>query len=212
MANEVIKKVIVPSQELPDLQFTTIKNPAAANRDEIDELYHEFRYRIASQDKNRTSSWSPIERVIVPNLKTPFPYTANTRINISKAGNPEVVTTIWSLPTDAELQALVDLLIADPENPNGITAETANYIKLYRQTTTYDVWIRWTETNNADASSSGWTPWQFETTVSSNSFPVAKPLGSSYKTVEVAVQITTTTKLRDFNNNRITLFKNFGAV
>lgn len=209
MANEVIKKVRITSQELPAFQFTTIKNPAAENRDEINELYYDFRYRIISEDKNRTSSWSPIERVVVPSLKTPFPYTANERINISKAGNPEVVTTIWSLPTDIELQALTEL---EDTDPNYITKEKANYIKLYRQVTTYDVWIRWTDTNNATDSSPGWTPWQFETTVSSNSFPVAKPPGSSYKTVEVAVQISTTVKIRDFNNNKITLFKNFGAV
>ena len=208
MSNEVIKKVKIPSSEFSTLQFTTLRVGSPA-REEINELYYDFRYRIISEDKNRTSAWSPIERIVIPDLKSPFPYTANERINISKAGNPEIVTTIWSLPTDAELQALVDL---DPEDPNYITPEKANYIKLYRQTTTYDVWVRWTEENNANESSSGWTPWQFETTVSSNSFPVAKPLGSSYKTVEVAVQIATAVKLRDFNNNKITLFKNFGAV
>jgi hypothetical protein len=208
VSNEVIKKVKIPSSEFSTLQFTTLRVGSPA-REEINELYYDFRYRIISEDKNRTSAWSPIERIVIPDLKSPFPYTANERINISKAGNPEIVTTIWSLPTDAELQALVDL---DPEDPNYITPEKANYIKLYRQTTTYDVWVRWTETNNATAGSSGWTPWQFETTVSSNSFPVAKPSGSSYKTVEVAVQIATSVKLRDFNNNKITLFKNFGAV
>jgi hypothetical protein len=210
VADEVVKKVKIPSSELSLLQFTTLIVGSPA-REEIKDLYYDFRYRVISEDKNRTSAWSPIERIIIPNLKTPFPYADSARLGISKSGEPAVVTAIWSLPTDAELQALVDLRIADPENPNGITVETANYIKLYRQTTTYDVWVRWTNTVNANASSSGWTDWKYITTASSNTFSTVKP-ESSYNTVEVAIQIPTVTKLRDYNNNKITLYNRFATV
>ena len=210
MATEVIKKVKIANAELPLIQFTTLVTGSPA-REEINELYYDFRYRIISEDKNRTSAWSPIERIIMPILKTPFPYTDNARLSISKSGDPAVVTAIWSLPTDAELQALVDLLIAEPDNPDGITVETANYIKLYRQTTTYDVWVRWTDTVDADAASPGWTDWKYITTASSNTFSTVKP-ELSYNTVEVAIQIPAVTKLRDYNNNKITLYNRFATV
>ena len=191
MANEVIKKVRILNDELPNVQFTTIKNPSAGNRLEIDTLYNDFRYRIASQDKNRVSSWSPIERIILPNITTPFPYTTADRITISSSGNPVVVTAIWNGPLSS--------------------AQLSDYEKIYNKIKVYDVWIRWTNTNNATETSNGWTSWEFATTVSSNSFSILKPL-TSYKTVEIAIQVTTETKLRDYNNNRLTLFKNFGAV
>jgi hypothetical protein len=49
MADQGIKKVIIPKASLP---------PAGKNREYL------VRYRIASQDKNRYSHWSPIYKVI----------------------------------------------------------------------------------------------------------------------------------------------------
>jgi hypothetical protein len=191
VANEVIKKVRIASAELPFIQFTTSNNQALS-RAEIDELYYDFRYRIISQDKNRTSSWSAIERIVMPDITTPFPYTSDQRISISEnGGNPKVITAIWTKPLAAD-------------NPS-------SYENIFNKINIYDVWVRWTETNNATQSSSGWTNWEYVTTVSSNTFSIVKP-NADYKTVEVAIQVPTEIKLRDYNNNKLTLFKKFGAV
>jgi hypothetical protein len=191
VANEVIKKVRIASAELPFIQFTTSNNQALS-RAEIDELYYDFRYRIISQDKNRTSSWSAIERIVMPDITTPFPYTSDQRISISEnGGSPKVITAIWTKPLAAD-------------NPS-------SYENIFNKINIYDVWVRWTETNNATQSSSGWTNWEYVTTVSSNTFSIVKP-NADYKTVEVAIQVPTEIKLRDYNNNKLTLFKKFGAV
>jgi hypothetical protein len=191
VANEVIKKVRIASAELPFIQFTTSNNQALS-RAEIDELYYDFRYRIISQDKNRTSSWSAIERIVMPDITTPFPYTSDQRISISEnGGNPKVITAIWTKPLATD-------------NPS-------SYENIFNKINIYDVWVRWTETNNATQSSSGWTNWEYVTTVSSNTFSIVKP-NADYKTVEVAIQVPTEIKLRDYNNNKLTLFKKFGAV
>jgi hypothetical protein len=190
VAVEIIKKVIVPRSELPLVQLTTVYN-SIEDRNEIQESYYDFRYRIISEDRNRTSAWSPIERIVMPNVTTPFPYTSNQRISISKSGTPEIITAIWTKPSTSE-------------NPS-------EYENIFNKINIYDVWVRWTDTVDATALSVGWTPWTYVTTVSSNTFSIAKP-ESSYKTVEVAIQFPTEEKLRDYNNNKLTLFKKFGAV
>jgi hypothetical protein len=199
VANEVIKKVRIASAELPFIQFTTTNNQALS-RTEIDELYYDFRYRIISQDKNRTSSWSAIERIVMPDVGSGtnpttdlpyFPYTTDQRVSVSEFGNPKIITAIWTKPLAAD-------------NPS-------EFENIFNKINIYDVWVRWTEENNAIETTPGWTNWEYVTTVSSNTFSIAKPQ-DSYKTVEVAIQIPTDVKLRDYNNNKLTLFKKFGAV
>lgn len=185
MTDSGIKKVFYKSEDFPLVQFST---HMVANREEILDLYYAFRYRILSEDKNRFSHWSPIKKIVMPDVTTPFPYTSDARITISKSGNPEVITTIWTKPE----------------------TQTA-YEAVFNKINIYDVWIRWNETNNANGTTPGWTPWEYSITLSSNTFSILKqnPL---YKTVEVAIQIPTTRKLRDYNNNKLTLFRKTGAV
>ena len=199
MADEVIKKVKIPSAELPFIQFTTTYN-ATAERNEIDELYYDFRYRIISEDKNRTSSWSPIERIVMPDVgsgRDPvtdlpyFPYTSDQKVNISESGTPKIITAIWTKPLAAD-------------NPS-------EFENIFNKINIYDVWVRWTDESNATELTIGWTNWEYVTTVSSNTFSIPKPQ-TSYKTVEIAIQIPTDIKLRDYNNNKLTLYKKFGAV
>lgn len=188
MADSGIKKIFYRSQDFPLVQFTThIVN----GREEILDLYYAFRYRILSEDKNRFSHWSRIKKIIMPDVTTPFPYTSDARITVSKSGNPETVNAIWRNPTTSE-------------NPT-------EYEQIFNKISIYDVWLRWTDTNNATEISNGWTNWQYVATVSSNNFSTIKPQ-PSYKTVEVAIQIPTTKKIRDYNSNKLTLFKKFGAV
>jgi len=190
MADEGIKKVIIKNEDLPPVQITTTYNDAL-QRLEVQSLHYDFRYRIVSEDKNRFSHWSQIIRYPMPDVTTPFPYTSDQRIRVSKGGNPEVITAIWSKPLASD-------------NPS-------DYENIFNKTNTYDVWIRWNTENNATEASSGWTPWEYVSTPSTNSFSIAKPV-SSYKTVEIAIQVPTATKIRDYNNNKLTLFRKFGSV
>jgi len=73
MANEIIKKARILESKLPAINSIT--------------QGHEVRYRIVSEDKNRTSHWSPIFLV-----KPEFTYVPGT-IHHSKAG--DVSTVAW---------------------------------------------------------------------------------------------------------------------
>jgi hypothetical protein len=184
MADEGIKKVIIKNEDLPPVQITTTFNDNL-NREEVASSHYDFRYRIISEDKNRFSHWSQIIRYPMPDVTAPFPYTGAPRFVISKSGNPEVINAVWSFPGDVE-------------NPS-------DYVKIFRKTRTYDVWIRWNNNNESDPNATTWTPWQFETSVSSNNFSIPKL--TLAQRIEIAIQVPTTVKIRDYYNNKLTLFR-----
>jgi hypothetical protein len=72
MADKGIKKVIIKKQSLPAIAF--------------DSLSYIFKYRIISEDKNRTSQWSPINLVIDDSIVT-----VSGAINVS----PAITTIVW---------------------------------------------------------------------------------------------------------------------
>jgi hypothetical protein len=76
MANEVIKKVKVEQDNLPTINSVTEK--------------YDVRYRIISEDKNRTSHWSPIIT-----LDPGYTYTVGN-INIVSSG---ITTVVWDTVT-----------------------------------------------------------------------------------------------------------------
>lgn len=190
MVDAGIKKIRINKSELPLVQITTSYNELL-NREEVAGSHYDFRYRVVSEDRNRFSHWSEIARYDMPDVTTPFPYTDTARFSISKAGNPEVITAVWSFP-------------GDTENPT-------DYVKFFRETTQYDVWVRWNNNNTTDLNDPGWTDWEFETTVSSNNFSILKK-DSNVKRIEIAVQIPTTVKIRDYYNNKLTLFKGLSGT
>lgn len=180
---EVIKKITIKKESLPSFQFTKIYN-ALTSRLEIDELYYKFRYRIVSEDKNRTSFWSPIEKIEVEPLISTFPYLTTNRISVTK--NVDLLTCVWSHP-------------ADSESPS-------EYEKVQSNLDQYDVWVRWNNNDTTNLADAGWSSWNFEATVSSTSFSIIKK-NASVKRAEFAIQISTKEKFRDFNNNKVTLFR-----
>jgi hypothetical protein len=191
MAQEDIKKVIIKNEELPPLQFSTVYS-TVRERDEIDTLHYDFRYRIVSEDKNRYSHWSPITRFIMPNIEDPpFPYTATNRFSISKSGNPEVINAIWSKP--------------------GSTEEQTEYEARINKISTYDVWIRWNNNNTTNLNDAGWTEWEYVSTTSSNNFSILKK-DNDVKRIEIAIQASTTRKVRDYFNNKLTLFRGLSGT
>lgn len=184
MVDAGIKKIKIPKTEFPYVQFSTTFNQSL-NREEISSLHYDFRYRVVSEDKNRFSHWSEIVRYPMPDVTTPFPYSTLNRFSITKAGNPEVITAVWSFPGDSE-------------NPTA-------YEKFFRDITVYDVWIRWNNNNVTDLNNPGWTAWEYEATVSSNNFSIIKK-DSNVKRIEIAIQVPTNIKIRDYYNNKLTLF------
>ena len=190
MVDVGIKQVRIPKSEFPFVQLTTIFNQSL-NREEVEALHYDFRYRVVSEDKNRFSHWSEIVRYPMPDVTTPFPFTGTNRFSISKAGNPEVISAVWSFPGDSE-------------NPS-------DYVKFFRDTTQYDVWIRWNNNNTTNLEDVGWSLWEYSATVSSNNFSILKKDGD-VKRIEIAIQIPTSIKIRDYYNNKLTLFRGLSGT
>ena len=183
MADEGIKKVRIPIEEFPLIQFTTVVN---GGTEEIDSLYYDFRYRIASEDKNRFSHWSAIQRKVHPDLGSDdlpnYPYL--DRMAIGSSGTPVNVNASWTPPTA-------------PEN---LFEDAINRKRIY------DIWIRWNNSKTTNPNASGWSSWQYVTRVSSNNFSILKgdPLRQS---IDIAIQLPTEVKIRDYNDNKLTLFR-----
>ena len=206
MADAGIKKVKIPFEEFPLVQFTTLLN-TETEREEVNSLYYDFRYRIISEDKNRFSHWSSIQRNIQPDITDPFPYTnaESNRFSVTKSG--DIITAIWSFPGDSEIE---QRMLLDPEDVNYMSEEEANYIKIFRKTRTFDVWVRWTD-DNTPTIEEDWEAWEYEATVSTNSFSILKR-DVDVKRIEIAIQVPTIIKLRDFNNNKLTLFRGLSGT
>lgn len=198
MVDAGIKKVTIKSAELPYIQFTKIYNSVAA-RTEIDQLYYNFRYRIISEDKNRFSHWSPSEKIIMPTLKdapppqvSPYPYSSSSRISITTSttgnGGQKIVNITWTKPGDFE---------------------STDFEKIFNKIGIYDIWIRWNGSNTTNPTAAGWSDWQYTATISANNFSIlipTLPVVGVAKSIDFAIQIPTTEKLRDYNNNKLTLF------
>ena len=206
MADAGIKKVKIPFEEFPLVQFTTLLN-TETEREEVNSLYYDFRYRIISEDKNRFSHWSSIQRNIQPDITDPFPYTnaESNRFSVTKSG--DIITAIWSFPGDSEIE---QRMLLDPEDVNYMSEEEANYIKIFRKTRTFDVWVRWTD-DNTPTIEEDWEAWEYEATVSTNSFSILKR-DVDVKRIEIAIQVPNIIKLRDFNNNNLTLFRGLSGT
>lgn len=72
MADQGIKKIIVKKSSLPALDFNNVG--------------YIFRYRIISEDKNRTSQWSPINIVLDSSIEP-----VSGALQISEA----ITTVVW---------------------------------------------------------------------------------------------------------------------
>jgi hypothetical protein len=76
MANEIIKKIKISSDSLPTINSVTGK--------------YDVRYRVISEDKNRTSHWSPIV-----NIDPQYTYVSGN-ISIISSG---ITTVVWDTVT-----------------------------------------------------------------------------------------------------------------
>lgn len=101
MADAGIKKIRVRQKDLPTIN--------------VNEEGYVLKYRIISEDKNRTSQWSPIS-IIQPN----YTYVPGT-IAFNKAG--DIASIVWDA---VEVTNVVE------DNTYSIT-----------KTHEYDIWVRW---------------------------------------------------------------------
>jgi hypothetical protein len=184
MADTGIKKSTIKYMDLPIISI-----------DENGPFYL-LRYRIVSEDKNRVSHWSEINRIDFPSTSfANMPYTATERVHLNLIGSshPRTIAISWEYPQEDEYN---------------IDPEIAKYEKLFSQNQTFDVMVRWNENNAPD--NVNWTTWQFEGTIRNNSFSILKPnpLPAPYnynpKQIQASIQIPCTTKTY---NEDLSLFK-----
>lgn len=89
MADKNIKKSIIKKQDLPPFSGQTGKT--------------RLRYRIISEDRNRSSHWSKIHEVAMPVIASPYSYT----LSVQQQGSTSIYEVIlqW-VPPGAELQVM----------------------------------------------------------------------------------------------------------
>jgi hypothetical protein len=183
MVDSGIKKSIISNSSLPNVAIDS------------DGPHYLLKYRIVSEDKNRFSHWSNINRVNFPSTSLGnMPYTSSSRIHLNTIGSsPETIFIIWNFPQEDEFDS-------DPE-----IAQYENLFSLYQ---TFDIFIRWNENNAPD--NINWTSWKFSGTISAYSFSTLKPdpLPAPYnytpKQIQASIQIPSEIKSFD---DRLSLFK-----
>lgn len=166
MADSGIKKVTIPNNALPLVSYNDT------------ELYYDIRYRIISEDKNRSSYWSDIKRIIMPpTTDADLPYTTTSRINVytvnTGAGN-KAITSTWTYPK-----------LPGEFNPDAYKAELE---RRFAQVSFFDIFIRWSD----NLTGSVWTDWAYETTISANTYNIAaKTTPTVAKRIQIGIQIPT---------------------
>lgn len=91
MADSKIKKVIIPKSELP--AFNGVNQS------------YTVRYRIVSEDKNRTSHWSPQYKIAAPTTPT----LTEDDYAISTDSTGKILNVVWDQP--ASLNSLFDVYV-----------------------------------------------------------------------------------------------------
>lgn len=183
MVDSGIKKSVIKNTDLPVVSI------------DEDGLYYQLRYRIVSEDKNRFSHWSNIEKIFFPSTSSGnLPYTTESRIHLNTVGsNPTTILITWTFPA---------------ENQFNVDENIAKYEKLFSLYQTFDILIRWNQNNAPD--NINWTGWQFAGNIKSNSFSILKPapLPAPYsytpKQIQASIQIPSFDKQFD---DRLSLFK-----
>jgi hypothetical protein len=89
MADAGIKKVVVKREQLPALSGENIA--------------YIVRYRIVSEDRNRTSHWSPRHTLLSPALAE-IPHLISTTVSVSDP-TKVLVTATWTPPQDIDIKS-----------------------------------------------------------------------------------------------------------
>ena len=81
MSDSQMKKVVIKKEDLPAFNGTTQK--------------HSVRYRVVSEDKNRSSHWSPYYSISNPSPE---------QLECSVTVNANVVNMVWKQPTGSAIR------------------------------------------------------------------------------------------------------------
>lgn len=150
MASEVIKKSIIKKSDLPNV----IGNE--------DTLTYDIRYRIISEDKNRTSHWSPISSITIDNTTDEVGFDPNDLVGTSIPHSVDVnkqahtASISWTMPS---------LLITNPTETEKILQAQQAAMKEF------DVYVQW-ETDNI------WSDWIWVGRSNGTNYSISYPHGS----------------------------------
>lgn len=183
MVDSGIKKSVIKNSDLPVISI------------DEDGLYYQLRYRIVSEDKNRFSHWSNIEKISFPSTSLGnLPYTSTERIHLNVIGSsPTTILITWTFPQEDQFD---------------VDENIAKYEKLFSLYQTFDILVRWNENNSPD--DTNWTNWQFAGNIRSKSFsilqpdPLPAPYSYTPKQIQASIQIPSFDKQFD---DRLSLFK-----
>jgi hypothetical protein len=171
MADQGINKVTILKKDLPNY----IGNNES--------LFYNIKYRIISEDRNRTSHWSPFYKLgetstlleVGFNPSNPYATSVSNNIVIDKTAH--TISISWTLPA---------LLIVNPTDAEKILQAEQAKVK------DFDIYVRW-------KSGSVYSDWQYQGDVHATSFsmsysPKVGAVGPDY--VQIAVQKITQQKQR----------------
>lgn len=88
MADANIKKVVIPKSELPVIDGSTFS--------------YNMRYRIVSEDKNRTSHWSKIHQVSAVGVTSVSWHYIKQNLSNSSGGITKSIRFDWAIPVGYE--------------------------------------------------------------------------------------------------------------
>lgn len=169
MADSGIKQVKINKNSLP-----------APVGDETS-LYYDLRYRILSEDKNRSSHWSNLERLFV---KTTIEEVGFDPANPITSSIPNSIVIDKSFHSIALNWTMPSLLIGDP------TAEELSLQKEQGSILNFDIYVQWRVGNTSGVGESQWT---WLSTVTGSNYSMSY-LDSDYDHVRLRVQKTTQNK------------------
>ena len=131
MVDKNIKKIKIKRSDLPTVM---------GNNDFLD---YSFRYRVISEDKNRTSHWSSLHSIVIPDTgdETGFdpndPSGTSIPHQVIATKSRHVVECSWTMPA---------LMIVNPTDEQKILQERQAAVKqfdVYVQWETSSVWSEW---------------------------------------------------------------------
>ena len=145
MADSGIKKIKILKENLPQPTGTD------------SELFYELRYRLVSEDKNRTSHWSSLEKINIPNTTIEVgwdpnnPVTSSIPNTLTVNKNNHTLQFNWTMPA---------LLISNPNEQQLALQKIQASIKQF------DLYVQWRRGSNPGVAG----PWSWINTVSGSNY------------------------------------------
>jgi hypothetical protein len=152
-----------------------------------------LRYRVVSKDKNKKSSWSKIEKVVLVDSDGGFSYLNGYSAQFLVDNHPGSAVGYDNLATSADF---MESEITRPKTGTNTFIYSWTPNETFATTKNFDIYLSWKD------ATTNWTDWQFAGTTSANSFSFQRPnLNSSYQFVQAAVTVSAFPKLTNIGDN-----------